>query len=121
MAKITETERLAIALLDCVAKQRERYDGINTQIKEMMGDFPTYLQHIDEQTESAMMRLVNDIIGHSDLASYYLYECVGKLGHGGGITCCAASEVKPWKLRNTDDLTKYLLHAKKCVGRARAA
>lgn len=110
---LSSLEEKAIAILDVMDKRREKYDALNEQIMGLMGDFPTHIEHLDSEIQDAVIALVDEIVGQDKLAEYYLHECVGRLGHGGGIKCC---EADPWRLTNADDLRKYVAHAKVCPG-----
>lgn len=112
-----DLEELAVAALDVLVRVEAKYQSLNDKIRKLMGDFPTQLQPIDAEIDTSVMELINNIIGHDMLASYYRYECVGRFGHGGGIACCEPSQgEKAWKLHNVNDLRKYLDHAKVCPG-----
>ena len=113
---LTPIEKSAIELIDLLATRREKYDAINAGLAALGGEFAPRVQLIDSEIEAGLVRFVDEALGLNDLASYYLYECVGKYGHGGGITCCGASKRKPFKLRNAVDLARYVAHAKKCPG-----
>ena len=115
-SKLTEIEELALGVIASLHKRGAQYEVLNDKSRKLMGDFPTYLQLIDNEVLRSVHELLEGILGNDDIASYYLYECVGPVGHGGGIVCCAETRDTPWMLRNIADLRGYLQHAKTCQG-----
>lgn len=114
--KLSSAEKAAVNLLNCMATRREKYDAVNETLRSVSVESPPQVQFIDDAVEAHAVALASEILGLDDIASYYLYECVGKYGHGGGITCCSASKKRPWKLRNAKELERYVIHAKCCRG-----
>lgn len=89
----------ALHLLEIYEKRGLLYDDLNQKIRDVQGDFYTDLQCIDEEVGSAMMGLIDSILGE-ELGSYYLYECSknGKIIVSG----------KEYPIRNIDDIRNYL-------------
>lgn len=91
----------AISLLNTLDKRKKKYDKINKSIRELQGDFPTYIQSIDTDIEVEIVKLLDEILDNT--ASYYLYECQTMNG-GGEIK----ENGKRYPIRNIDDVRKYV-------------
>lgn len=118
MNDLTTLELAAVELLETIDQRRHEYEKVNDQIKALM-EMPTTIECIDSQISNAACKLINKILGESDLAEYYLFECRAMIeicGFGGAITCCKDSPDEGWPLRTKDDLISYLKHKKTCSG-----
>lgn len=111
--RLTEAEELAVQMLDVINARESVYRTLNNSICEETG-VNDVLRATDPQIYEAITNLVDSVFGIPDFADYYLYECVGGIGHGGHIICC---DGPAWELRSADDLRAYLLHTKVCPGR----
>lgn len=94
----------AIDLIEVMQRREEEYGVLNKQINQLQGDFSTEVHAIDSQIHSALIKLVDEVLGDYEVASYYLYECLSMSG-GGSVTELDGTF---WPLRNIEDLTKYV-------------
>lgn len=110
--KLSPLQEQALAFLATYLERRQVYskanDAIEMAISQVTAEYTHGLHPIDGQLNAVLCGLLDAIWGQpsSDLTSYFLHECIGPLGHGGGPTCCG----KEWKLRNLKDLRAYIIH-----------
>jgi hypothetical protein len=123
---MTPLQEQAISVLDTYVQRRAVVDKANDIIAKAVqavgDDFSgLHLPGMDGEVLAAFCGLLDAIWGQSNsgLASYYLHECVGPLGHGGGIQCCCSDKI--WKLMDVGELRAYLEHTFVCEGRKELA
>ena len=63
----------ALQALNLFELRREKNEDINDHIRKVYPEFPPLVQHMDDISEAAFVKLLDAILG-GDLASYYLYE-----------------------------------------------
>lgn len=117
---LSPLQEQALSVLQTYVERRAVLDAVNDTIHKAVvsigDDFSgLHLNDMDGRVLAAFCELLDAIWGQpaSGLAAYFLHECTGHLGHGGGIRCCSP---KTWKLRNIKDLRKYLAHCQVCRG-----
>lgn len=94
--------------IETIKKRKEAYYKLNNEIRDLQGDFPTYLTAIDFEIESAIVKNLDEqlksICGLREMASYYLYECDNK--NGGGIHC--SKDNKEFRIKTIKDLKRVV-------------
>lgn len=95
----------AIKVIETITKRREKYDKINDDIRVLQPEFSSYLHVMDNDCEVAVVGLLDYILGDSDLASYFIYECHTKPPHGHGLI---QVEGREYKLRTIEELKNYV-------------
>lgn len=94
--------------IETIKKRKDLYYNLNNEIRDLQGDFPTYLTAIDVEIESAIVKYLNEqikeICGLEEMASYYLYECDGK--EGGAIHCLDSE--KEFRIKTINDLKRVI-------------
>lgn len=94
----------ALKLLEIIHKKTQEYYVLNLQVKKVQNaDFPTYIQFMDDKTETEVVLLLDEVLGDK-IATYFLYEC-GYLEKNGKITE-ADSTVYP--IKTIEDVRKYV-------------
>lgn len=103
---MTETTlvKQALGLLRIWEARREAYHKVNAQWRELQGDFPSLVQMVDVKIESAIVAMLDAILG-DELASYYLYEVHSMRHRKGGLIVVDGVE---HKLRSVDDVERYI-------------
>ena len=101
-----EEHKSLFEVLEIIGRRKELYRKQNRQISDLMGDFPTNLQAMDDKIESAIVKYLDEQIESicklSEMASYYLYEC----DKGGMVSCKKAN--KDFEIKTIDDLKKRI-------------
>jgi len=98
----------AIRAIDLFETRRPTYSEINAQIKEVCPDFPPLIQHIDSETEGALVGLLDEVLDFAgeELASYYLYE--GNSTKGPNTRRVIETDGTEWPLTNIIELEAYV-------------
>jgi len=96
---MTKLINQAYEVLKTIVDRQEKHDALNREIRNLQGDFPTYITAIDEKIEVAIVKLLDDILIN---AGYWLYECGGK----GRITHDDGTE---YKIESAEDVRDYAL------------
>ena len=98
----------AIRAIDLFETRRPTYSEINAQIKEVCPDFPPLIQHIDSETEGALVGLLDEVLDFAgeELASYYLYE--GNSTKGPATRRVIETDGTEWPLTNIIELEAYV-------------
>lgn len=68
-----KTKQEALKVLNMLRVKQKQYKAINLDISILQPTFPTYLQLIESELESAVVRVLDDILGDK-IASYWLYD-----------------------------------------------
>lgn len=84
--------------------EADKLDSINSNLREMFGDFSPTLRIATENVQNDLVDLLDMILG-AKLASYYLYECGGH----GRIT---ESDGTDWPITSLQELEAYAKHLK---------
>jgi hypothetical protein len=118
---LSPLQEQALSMLVTYVERRAVIDAANDaihkavlEVGDSVADFcGLHINDMDGKVLAAFCRLLDAIWGVPDsgLASYYLHECIGPLGHGGGILCCCE---KTWKLRDIGELRAYVEHCQVC-------
>jgi hypothetical protein len=101
-------KKQALEIVKIMHERKEKYEIINRDIYKLMGDFPSYLQFADCDFESAVVKLLDIILG-DESASYFLYEC-SSMPDGGFII---EKNNSKWPIKTFEDLEKYVMRNEK--------
>ena len=99
---MNKIKKEALALLKLIHAKEKKYRKLNDKTKELQGDFPTYIQSIDDEYYSRVTKLLDEILG-DELASYLLFET-----DGSDRFYIQLKEGKKFPMRNVDDIIKYM-------------
>ena len=99
----TNAREQALAMLDILDERRAKYEDVNKRIRALNPDFPGLLICIDPSVETAIIGLLDTILGDG-IASYYLNE-VPSMEGGGYIRERDGTE---WPIRSTEDVRAYV-------------
>jgi len=94
----------AIRTIANIKFEEGKLASINSNLREMFGDFSPSLRLATENIHTDLVDLLDLILGEK-LASYYLYDC----GGNGMVTEKDGTE---WPITNLDELKAYALHLK---------
>ena len=98
---VTDLQKQALAVIDVIEARRAEYQMVNDSLRKLQGDFPTQLPVIDSNCFHSIVDLLDKILG-DELASYFLFECVG--ADGGCITVDGVE----YRIKNIKDIETYL-------------
>ena len=100
---MNKLQKQALKALDVIHKKEKKYRELNTQARELQGDFPTHIQSIDSEYMSEFIGLLDEILG-DELASYLLFETDGSKAYYYQL----ADEEKKFYIRNTKDIETFI-------------
>lgn len=98
-----DQKQMALDTLQVLFDRRTAYDAVNKEIKGLNPDFPSLVTVVDPKIETAVVKLLDAILGDF-VASYFLYEC-WHMKDGGKIV---ENEVE-WPIRSMDDVRAYVM------------
>ena len=98
----------ALQALNLFELRREKSEEINDHIRKAYPEFPPLVQHMDDISEAAFVKLLDVILG-GELASYYLYE--RPVGEMEDIRAIYENDVK-YPLTTIAELALYIYRKK---------
>lgn len=100
---MTKEQELAIQLLGLLEKREKQYAAVNKQIRGLQGDFPSRIHVMDDSLWDPVIKLLDQILGGEDIASYYYFEC-RNMKNGGMIV---EKDVE-WRIKTLEDISAYV-------------
>lgn len=97
---------MALNTLEVIVARSAEYAAANKAIKSLNPDFPSLVTVIDPKIETAVVKLLDGILGDA-IASYFLYE-VSHMKDGGKIV---ENDVE-WPIKSMDDVRAYVMRHK---------
>ena len=98
--------------LSIIERQDKKYHNLNRTIRNLQGDFSTHLHTMDDNIQSAVIDLLDNILD-GELASYWLYECVDH--KDGGLI---VDNGKEFRIKSIGDVKRYARYLAKVKSNA---
>lgn len=102
---MNKLQEQAISTLETIIDRHEKYTELNDLSTNLNPDFPSYIRMIDDEIETSLFVLLDEIL--ENIASYFYYECLS-MQEGGAIT----ENGIEYKLKTIDDFKDYLNRSK---------
>ena len=101
-------KNIAIDLIEVYLERSKKYESINSDLKDIQGDFPQRLNVIDDELLSKLLKLLDQALDNDDTASYFIFECQNMKG-GGSVQLNGG---KTYPLKTIQDLKDYIFRDK---------
>lgn len=99
---LTEIQERALETLEVFDARNALYKSANAAVKALNPDFPSFVNMIDPAIETAIVKVLDAVLG-DEIASYYINEVQFMKG-GGSIT----ENGKTWSIKTVDDVRAYV-------------